>query len=41
MISGLLLHVAQHRGASARVHEMGKREIIRWSSEAGVLLDQG
>ena len=40
MISGLLIHVEQHRGASARIYEMGEREVICWSSEAGVLLDQ-
>ena len=37
---GHFIHVEQHRSASDRVYEMGEREVICWSSEAGVLLDQ-
>ena len=35
---GLILKVEQHRSASDRMYEMGERETICWSADAGVLL---
>ena len=36
---GLFVHVEQHRSATDRVYQLGEREVLSWTADAGVMLE--
>ncbi len=36
---GLFVHVEQHRSTSDRVYDLGEREVLSWTADAGVMLE--